>query len=140
MMYFWRRIGAFIIDFSVISMILEISLRFIAPIFIPTYTNILVDLSKAILYLLFSLSIAVVYNVFCYKFFKYPLGKLLLNIKVLDENSNRVSTKRYFVRELTKYTYIYATLSLYLPYQFFVKVIKEKQTLHEKKSETHIFM
>ncbi len=140
MMYFWRRFGAFVIDFSVISMFLQIALRFIAPVFIPTYTNLLVDFSKALLYLLFSLSIAVGYNVFCYKYFKYPLGKLLLNIKVLDEDGNRVSTKTYFVRELTKFTYIYATLSLYLPYQFFTKVVKEKQTIHERKSNTHIFM
>ncbi len=140
MMYFWRRIGAFVIDFSIISMFLEIILRFIAPIFIPTYTNILVDLSKAVLYLIVSLSIAVGYNVICYKFFKYPLGKLLMNIKVLDEDSNRVSINRYLVRELSKFTYIYATLGLYLPYQFIFKVVKQKQTTHENKSNTHIFM
>ncbi len=140
MMYFWRRLGAFIIDFSIISMFLEILLRFIAPVFTLTYTNILVDLIIVVIYLLFSLSVAVGYNVLCYKFFKYPLGKLLMNIKVLDEHSHRVSTKSYFVREFYKYVYIYATLGLYLPYQFIFKVIKEKQTLHEKKSNTHVFM
>ncbi len=140
MMYFWRRIGAFLIDLSVISMILEILLRFIAPLFILTYTNILADIGKIILYLLFVILLAVGYNVVCYKFFKYPLGKLLMNIKVLDENEQRISVKTYFVREVNKYVYIFATLGLYLPYQFFAKVVKEKQTLHEKKSNTHIFM
>ncbi len=142
MMYFWRRIGAFVIDFSVISMILEILLssNFIAPVFTLTLTNLLVDFSKLVLYLLLSILVAVGYNVVCYKFFKYPLGKLLMNIKVLDENGQRVTVKSYFNREWTKYFYIFATLGTYLPYQFFMKVVKEKQTLHEKKSDTFIFM
>ncbi len=142
MMYFWRRIGAFVIDFSIISMFLEIMLgsKFIAPLFSLTYTNLLVDFSKLVLYLLFSILLAVGYNVICYKFFKYPLGKLLMNIKVLDENGERVSVKCYSNREWTKYVYIFTTLGLYLPYQFLLKVVKEKQTLHEKKSDTHIFM
>ncbi len=115
MIYFWRRIGAFIIDLSVISMFLEIIAIAIAPIIALTYSNIVVDFFKVILYLLLCVVVAVGYNVVCYKYFKYPLGKLLLNIKILDEEANRVTVKRYFIRECNKYVYIYATLGLYVP-------------------------
>ncbi len=84
MMYFWRRIGAFVIDLSVISMFLEIIYRFIAPVVTLTYSNILVDFMKIVMYLRVGVIVSVGYNLVCYRFFKFPLGKLLMNIKVLD--------------------------------------------------------
>ncbi len=140
MMYFWRRIGAFVIDLSVISMFLEIMYRFIAPIVTLTYSNILVDLMRVILYLLVCVFVSVGYNLVCYRFFKFSLGKLLMNIKILDESGERVTQKRIFIREFNKYIYIYATLGLYVPFQFIMNVVKKKQTFHDKQGDTHIFM
>ncbi len=140
MMYFWRRIGAFVIDLSVISMLLQIIYRIIAPVVALTYSNIVVDLMKVALYLLVCVLVSVGYNLVCYRFFKFPLGKLLMNIKVLDEAGERVTQKRILIRESNKYIYIYATLGLYLPYQFIMNVVKKKQTFHDKQGDTHIFM
>ncbi len=140
MIYYWRRIGAFFIDSSVISMLLSIVFAVAGPLVALTNTDIVIDLFKMVLFFIISIFVAVGYNVFCYSFFKYPLGKLLMRVLVLDENSERVSTKRYFIRELNKYTYIYATLGVYLPFQFLKNVASEKQVLHDKKSDTHIFM
>lgn len=139
-MYFWRRVGAFVIDLSVISMFIEIIFQVLAPIVALTYSNIVVDFFKIVLYFVICIIISVGYNLICYKFFKYPLGKLLLNIKVLDENGNRIDTKTYFIREKTKYVYIYATLGLYIPFQFIMNIIKKEQSFHDKQANTHIFM
>ncbi len=140
MMYFWRRIGAFVIDLSVISMLLQIMYSFIAPIVALTYSNLLVDLMKVAFYLLVCVLVSVGYNLMCYRFFKFPLGKLLMNIKVLDESGERVTQKRILIREFNKYIYIYATLGLYVPFQFIMNVVKKKQTFHDRQGDTHIFM
>ncbi len=140
MIYFWRRIGAFIIDLSIISMFSKIIFQFIAPVVTLTNSNIVIDFIKVIIYLLVVILISTGYNVGCYRFFKYPLGKLLMNIKVLDENGERVTNKKYFLREWNKYVYIYATMGLYIPVQFIINVVREKQCFHDKQSDTHIFM
>lgn len=140
LMYYWRRIGAFVIDMSVISMITRILLPVLQPLFTLTGTNLGIDVIKLIAYLLFLILVAVAYNMLCYRFFKFTLGKLLLNIKVFNENGERASMKSYFIREWNKYFLIYATMGIYSLYQFITKVIKEKQTYHEKKSDTFTFM
>ncbi len=140
MMYYWRRLGASVIDMSVISMFSQMILRLVLPLLALSFEHLAEDFFKILVYQLICITIAVGYNVICYKYFKYPLGKLLLSIKVLDEDQRRVSTDRYIIRELYKYVFIYATLGLYMPYQFFVYVCRHKQTLHERKADTHIFM
>lgn len=138
--YFWRRIGAYIIDLSVISMISRIILSFISPVFLLTGTNLMLDIFKFYLFLMAAVVIAVAYNVGCYHYFKFPLGKLLMSIKVYNHRGRRVSTRDYTIRELNKFTYTYATLGLYVPYQFFRYGIKKEQTFHERQSNTYIYM
>lgn len=138
--YYWRRIGAFIIDMSIISMLTRVFLIVLQPLFILTTTNFVIDLFKVVAYLLFLILVAVLYNMICYKFFNFTLGKLLLSIKVLDENKQRATMRNYFIREWNKYFYIYATMGIYVIYQFCVNVMKQRQTLHERKSNTHTFV
>lgn len=138
--YYWRRIGAFVIDMSIISMFTRIILSFIYPIFQLTVSNLGIDFIKSIGYLLFLIFVAVLYNMICYRFFKFTLGKLLLSVKVLKENKERATMKQYFIREWNKFFLIYATVGIYVIYQFFAKVTKQKQTYHELVSETYTFM
>lgn len=138
--YYWRRIGAYVIDLSIISMISQVIFSIIAKYFILSGTNIFLDLFKFYSFLLIAALIAVGYNVGCYHYFKFPLGKLLMNIKVYNHFGHRVTTKDYATREFNKYIYTYATLGLYAPYQFFRYVVQRKQTFHERQSNTNIFM
>ncbi len=140
MNYHWRRIGAFVIDLSVISMFAKIFLYFSYPMLALTFNNLIIDIFKIFLVLFIRVLVAVGYNMICYKYTKLPLGKLLLNVQVLDENGDRVSMDKYFVREWSKYIFIYSTIGFYIPYQFFKNVINNKQTLHDNKSNTHIYM
>ncbi len=139
-MYYWRRLGASVIDMSVISMFSRLILSLFLPILALSFENLAQDFFKILVYQLLCITIAVGYNLICYKYFKYPLGKLLLSIKVFDENQRRVPSDRYLTREIYKYVYIYATLGLYIPYQFLFNVCRRKQTFHDKKAQTHIFM
>lgn len=138
--YFWRRIGAYIIDLSIISMISRIILSFISPIFLLTGTNLMLDIFKFYLFLMAAVIIAVGYNVGCYHYFKFPLGKLLMSIKVYNHRGRRVSTRDYAKREFNKFIYTYATLGLYVPYQFLRYAVKKEQTFHERQSNTYIYM
>lgn len=138
--YLWRRTGAFVIDLSIISMLTQIIYVFIAPIVALTFSNIVVDFVKVVLYLFICVMISVGYNVICYRYFKYPLGKLLMNVKVLDSNGERISNKDYFIRESNKFVYIYATLGLYIPYQFFVKLTRKQESFHDKQVGTHVLI
>ncbi len=140
MTYYWRRIGAYIIDLSIISMLIRIVLPIINPIIMPTLNNILIDFFKLFITLFVITLVATMYNVLCYKYFKFPLGKLLLGVQVLDENQQRIPVKKYFIREFNKFVFVYGTLGLYLPYQFIFNVIKRQQTFHDKQANTHIFM
>lgn len=136
--YLWRRTGAFVIDLSIISMFIRILYVVIAPFVTLTFTNAIEDLFKILIYLYFCVMVSACYNVICYKYFKYPLGKLLMSIKVLGDNEQRVSNKDYFIREFNKYIYIYATLGFYIPFEFIFKVARKKQTFHDKQAQTHV--
>ncbi len=136
--YLWRRIGSYVIDLSVISMFTQVVYFVIGDKLILTSTNLLIDIIIMYVYLLINVAVAVGYNYICYKYFKYPLGKLLLSIKVLDGKNKRVHTKSYVTRECYKYTFIYATLGLYIPYQFFMYVIRDKDVFHDRIIKTHI--
>lgn len=140
MTYYWRRIGAYIIDLSVISMISQIIFSFISSKLVLTGTDLVTDMIVMYAFLLITVMIAVFYNVVSYHFFNYPLGKLLLSIQVLDENQKRLSTAEYATRELYKYVLTYATLGVYLPYQFLRYVVTKRQTFHDKKANSHIFI
>lgn len=140
MSYLWRRIGSYVIDISIISMINKIILINISSIFILTKTNIIIDFIKLYCFIGLLCLIAIGYNVLCYKYFKYPLGKLLMGVKVLDKDGRRVSTNVYFQREANKYIYFFATFGLYGLYQFLRFVTVKKQTYHERITKTHIFI
>lgn len=138
--YYWRRIGSFVIDMSVISMFISIIMQYCYPIFQLTLNDLGIDILKIMGYLIFLVLISVLYNMICYRFFKFTLGKLLLSVKVLNENKERCTMKQYFLREWNKYCLIYATLGLYVLYQFVAKVMKQKVTYHEKVSNTYTFI
>ncbi len=136
----FRRIGAFVIDQSVISMFLRIILFFLAPAVTLKFDNVFIDLLRIYLFLFVCVAVSVTYNVVCYRFFKYPLGKLLLRVEVVDNKDNRLQVKKYLIRECYKYTYIYATFGIYILYQFLTKVIKHKQTYHDKQVNSYTFV
>lgn len=139
-MYLWRRIGSFVIDSSIISMLSQIVFSLIGSYFTLTLTNIYIDLFKIFIALLIVVCISTAYNIICYMYFKFPLGKLLLKIQVLDEHKQRISNFQYLIREFTKYTYVYATLGLYLIYQLIRYDRKHLQTFHDRRVNTHIYM
>lgn len=139
MIYYWRRIGAYVIDLSIIGMFSQLAFSLIGHWFILTGTNLLVDVLMIYLFLMFSVGIAVGYNVLCYHYFKFPLGKLLMGIKVYNHRKRRVSTKDYALREFNKYVFMYATIGLYAPYQFIRYVWPKKQTFHDRQANTHIY-
>lgn len=138
MYYYWRRIGSYIIDLSIISMFSQVIFGLLPGVQL-TGSDLLTDILIIYGFLAVSILIAVSYNVLAYRFFNYPLGKLLLSIKVLDEDGNRVSTRLYAKRELNKYVYMYATLGLYIPYQFIKYIWPKKQTFHDRLVNTHIY-
>lgn len=140
MSYYWRRIGAYLIDITVIGMFGQIILVFMGNIFSLSGTNIVYDITISYLYLILLIAISVSYNVTFYHFFKFPFGKMMMGIKVYDQEGIRVSTKSYAKRELIKYGYMYATMGLYVPYQFIFYVLTKKRTYHERKSNTYTFI
>lgn len=140
MIYYWRRTGAFVIDMSIIFMLQEIVRVATGQVFMLTGTDLLIDIIKMYSFLIVTVFIAVGYNVGCYHYFKFPLGKMLMSIKVYNHRGRRVSTRDYAKREFNKYVYLFATFYLYAPYQFFRYVTKKEQTFHERQSDTHIYM
>ncbi len=143
-MYYWRRIGAFVIDFSIANMLVRLvqSTLFIllGNLFSISFENLAHDYVVAYIALGLGILVAVGYNVGCYHYFKFPLGKMLMSIKVYNHRGRRVSTRDYAKREFLKFVYFYATLGLYAPYQFFRYVTKKEQTFHERQTNTHIYM
>lgn len=140
MSIYWRRIGAYVIDLSIIGMISQIAMYLFNPFALLTGSNLAIDIFIFFVFLFESVAIAVAYNVGCYHFFKFPLGKLLMRVEVLNHRGRRVSTKTFFIREVNKFTYMYATFGLYAPYQFLFKVVKKEQTFHDRQAGTHIYM
>ncbi len=120
-------------------MLSNIVFSFLGQYFLLTGSNLLVDISKMFCFLLISVLIAVGYNVGCYHFTNFPLGKLLMSIKVYNHRGRRVSTRDYAKREFNKFIYTYATVGLYAPYQFLRYVTRKEQTFHERQSNTHIY-
>lgn len=144
MMYYWRRIGSFVIDFTIVGMftrIIESALFFLlGNAYSISYESLSHDYFIAYISLGLTIAVAVGYNVGCYHFFKFPLGKMLMTLKVYNHRGRRVSTKEYAKREFYKFIYLYATLGLYAPYQFFRYVVKKEQTFHERQTNTYIYM
>lgn len=144
MIYYWRRLGAFLIDFSISFMFYRIiaSLLFIlvGNLFSISFENLTHDFIVSYVNFALLVIVPVAYNVGCYHYFKFPLGKMLMSIKVYNHRGRRVSTRDYAKREFLKFGYFYATFTLYAFYQFFRYVIKKEQTFHERQSNTHIFM
>jgi len=84
---FWVRVGAMIIDYLVFI-----------PIVILTFWNMFTLKSTSLLILISLLGLA--YKPFMESFFGATLGKMSCGIKVIDDNGNKLSLLRAYIRFL----------------------------------------
>ncbi len=135
----WRRIGTFVIDNAVVSMFYQIIAVFFSFYIYFTLSNIIIDMFVLIFYIVLYIAVAMLYNFLSYKYAKWPLGKMILRVHVLGNDGQRLSTKMYMKREFLKYYLMFLTLFLYYFYSIYLVIFKNKQSYHEKKTNSYIY-
>lgn len=136
----FARFGSFMIDMSIINMFAQVLYFyfFISSVYL-TRTDIIVDMSVALFYILLIIVVAVTYQAICYHFLKNSFGKQLMRIKYYHVSGEQLTIKTVLRRELIKYYMIYVTIFIYLPYSFIRLYQKvSRPPYHEKMTETHV--
>jgi uncharacterized RDD family membrane protein YckC len=132
------RIGAFLIDASLTSSMSTVILFPFSRFFYIGGT-LIHDLFTIAILLSIYIIIVSLYGVVTNKFFSATLGKILLGLRVVDEEGYKVETLVIFNRELTKWSYFYATLGLYGLYVLYC-IFKDVDAFHDKQNKTHIIL
>lgn len=148
----WNRIGANVIDFSIIMMIIRITYTILVlltgKLLVIKGGGNTIDLFLDILKTLFTLSwavfIAVFYNVFLQLKFTNTVGRLFLRVHVIDEkstNNNLVEAngKQLIKREVYKWVFIIGSFNIYAFYAL-IKIIfsDNPEFYYNKTSKTKV--
>ncbi len=124
----WNRIGATVIDYSIIIIIIKITYTLLIVLFPSIFLvkgggsalDLVLDFLRVFFSLFWSIFIAVFYNVFLTLKFKNTFGKLILKVNVVDKNSDvkiiKPSKNQLIKRETFKWTLILSTFFIYAFY------------------------
>ena len=132
------RIGAFFIDASLTSSMSTIIL-FPFSKYLYIGGTLMHDLFTISFLLTMYIIIVSLYGVITNKFFAATLGKILLGLRVVDEEGFKVDTLVIFNRELIKWSYFYATLGIYGIYVLYC-IAKDIDAFHDKQNKTQIIL
>ncbi len=146
----WNRIGATVIDYSIIMILIKLTYTLLVVIF-PTILvikgggnaiDLVFDFLKVLFSLMWSVFIAVFYNVFLTLKFKNTFGRLILKVNVLDENSgNKIikpSKKQLIKRETFKWTLILSTFFIYAFYVLIGIILGKERFYYDKVANTKV--
>ncbi len=146
----WNRIGATVIDYSIIMILIKLTYTLLVVIF-PTILvikgggnaiDLVLDFLKVLFSLMWSVFIAVFYNVFLTLKFKNTFGRLILKVNVLDENSgNKIikpSKKQLIKRESFKWTLILSTFFIYAFYVLIGIILGKERFYYDKVANTKV--
>ncbi len=146
----WNRIGATVIDYSIIMILIKLTYTLLVVIF-PTILvikgggnaiDLVFDFLKVLFSLMWSVFIAVFYNVFLTLKFKNTFGRLILKVNVLDENSgNKIikpSKKQLIKRETFKWTLILSTFFIYAFYVLISIILGKERFYYDKVANTKV--
>ncbi len=146
----WNRIGATVIDYSIIMILIKLTYTLLVVIF-PTILivkgggnaiDLVFDFLRVLFSLFWSVFIAVFYNVFLTLKFKNTFGKLILKVNVLDENSNnkiiKPSKEQLIKRETFKWTLILSTFFIYAFYVLVNILLGKEKFYYDKVAKTKV--
>ncbi len=146
----WNRVGATVIDYSIIMILIKLTYTLLVVIF-PTILvikgggnaiDLVFDFLKVLFSLMWSVFIAVFYNVFLTLKFKNTFGRLILKVNVLDENSgNKIikpSKKQLIKRETFKWTLILSTFFIYAFYVLISIILGKERFYYDKVANTKV--
>ncbi len=146
----WNRIGATVIDYSIIMILIKLTYTLLVVIF-PTILivrgggnaiDLVFDFLRVLFSLFWSVFIAVFYNVFLTLKFKNTFGKLILKVNVVDENSNnkiiKPSKEQLIKRETFKWTLILSTFFIYAFYVLVNILLGKEKFYYDKVAKTKV--
>ncbi len=146
----WNRIGATVIDYSIIMILIKVTYTLLVVIFPGILVvkgggnifDLILDFSRVLFSLFWSVFIAVFYNVFLTIKLKNTFGKLILKVNVLDDKSDkkiiRPTKKQLIKREAFKWTFIFGTFFLYAFYVLVSILIGKNQFYYDKVANTKV--
>lgn len=130
------RIAAFYIDMIIMSSLLSFITT--SSTFNALFGNTLPGvLLKTLLTLWIIVILYVLYGVITNHFFSGTLGKVLLGLKVADQDGYKLSFAKSFDREFTKMSLLYATALIYGIYSMY-RILTNKEVYHDKKNKTKV--
>lgn len=122
---FWNRFGAYIID-SIILIVIFVALSFPFILGIE-YLGGIGDAFAILLFLLVPVGWVLYYAIQESSEYQATLGKRALNIKVCDEDGNRISFGRALVRSIAKFI----TGFVFNPLFILIGLTAKKQGIHD---------
>lgn len=135
MIYKWRRIGAFMINTSIIGMFFQLFSSITLNYISYSMQNIVYDFFVVVFYFCMYVFIAVGFETICFRLLKNSFGHSILSLKVCNIDGTILSQSVFIRREFFKYYMLFATLGLYGVYSFYC-IVTKKQLFHDKKFET----
>ncbi len=146
----WNRIGATVIDYSIIMILIKVTYTLLVVLFPNIFIisgggniyDLIFDFSRVLFSLFWSVFVAVFYNVFLTLKFKNTFGKLILKVNVLDEKSDKKIIKpnkqQLIKRESFKWTFIFGTFFLYAFYVLVAILIGKNEFYYDKVANTKV--
>ncbi len=146
----WNRIGATVIDYSIIMILIKVTYTLLVVSFPSIFIisgggniyDLIFDFSRVLFSLFWSVFVAVFYNVFLTLKFKNTFGKLILKVNVLDEKSDKKiikpNKKQLIKRESFKWTFIFGTFFLYAFYVLVAILIGKNEFYYDKVANTKV--
>ncbi len=147
----WNRIGASVIDFSIITVLFNIIYSILFAVF-GFYLSfkfggqpyeLVLDIFRALFILFLLIFIAATYELLLFSKIGNTFGRMVLRVHVVDKKSTpkkmvEISKSNFFKRELYKWTLIIATFYLYAFYVIISIVINKHNFYYEKVSHSKV--
>ncbi len=146
----WNRVGATVIDYSIIMILIKVSYSLLVLLLPGVFIvkgggnaiDLLFDFLRVLFSLFWSVFIAVFYNVYLTFKFKNTFGRLILKVNVLDENSDKKiikpTKKQLIKRESYKWTLILGTFFIYAFYVLISIILGKEKFYYDKVAKTKV--
>lgn len=142
------RIGAFMIDMSIVQMFTQLAHNAFIMIFktLTLKSHLILPLSNnlalpvllficIVLFLIFT-GLFVIYHLICFRCLGVSLGKWILGLKVMDKNGYSLSLTSYTKREYEKVVLFTTSLTFYGLYSIAQFITFSREPLHGRRSNS----
>lgn len=136
--YKWRKIGTLVIDMSIISMFYQLAARGLDYFVSFNFTSIIHDLIIVVLFILTYIIVAIAFQMFSYRLVGNSFGHAILDVRVYNKDNSKLTMKEAFMRESYKFYMLYATLGIYVIYNAYLVLIKNEESMHDKRFNTKV--